>query len=339
MNDKDWFEPLFVEAAHQFAIANLDKFSKWELALLRKAIEGGILNWQQYKIGVAGTGKYPYSLLTINREYFIQFAAFAALIYEYNYPPQDCHIEHESMDIVVMKSKRPFICVETKVKDIEKLRKEIEKYSEEVSAVPTNTRNDGLQKANYIFKSKADYVWLLDVKDKLAFSVLHRDKGFTLNKIIDIPKYNETTSVAVRYYFAYGSNLWRRQMNERCPENRVVGVGILRDYRWMISARGYANIVKSNADEVYGIIYTISEADEQKLDCYEGVHSHSYEKQEMMINLDGRSIKCLVYVDPTIKEGKPKREYIDRINQGLIDAGLPIEYVENYVRKYIPVPN
>jgi hypothetical protein len=31
-------------------------------------------------------------------------------------------------------------------------------------------------------------------------------------------------------YFGYGSNLWRDQMNRRCPENRLIGVGELKGW-------------------------------------------------------------------------------------------------------------
>jgi hypothetical protein len=31
-------------------------------------------------------------------------------------------------------------------------------------------------------------------------------------------------------YFGYGSNLWIDQMNRRCPESKLVGVGLLKDW-------------------------------------------------------------------------------------------------------------
>jgi gamma-glutamylcyclotransferase len=57
-----------------------------------------------------------------------------------------------------------------------------------------------------------------------------------------------------KLYFAYGSNLWLEQMQNRCPSHRVIGAGILENYRWIISKRGYANIVKSADDEVQGVV-------------------------------------------------------------------------------------
>lgn len=31
-------------------------------------------------------------------------------------------------------------------------------------------------------------------------------------------------------YFGYGSNLWIDQMNRRCPDNKYIGVGVLREW-------------------------------------------------------------------------------------------------------------
>jgi gamma-glutamylcyclotransferase len=140
-----------------------------------------------------------------------------------------------------------------------------------------------------------------------------------------------------KFYFAYGSNLWRKQMQDRCPEHHVIGNGILKGYRWIISTRGYANIVKSTLDEVHGIVYEISESDERSLDHYEGVQSGAYRKEIMIVEVDSQSRECLVYVDPVEKEGRPKQEYIDRINKGISDSKLPSEYIDRYLRKFIPV--
>lgn len=137
-------------------------------------------------------------------------------------------------------------------------------------------------------------------------------------------------------YFAYGSNLWRQQMITRCPEHREIGAGRLAGWRWMITSRGYASIVVSGNDYVLGTVYDISQLDEQELDRYEGVAQGSYRKEVMSITVAGNCLDCLVYVDPVTDEGKPKEEYISRINCGIGDAGLPEEYVERYLRAFIP---
>ena len=147
---------------------------------------------------------------------------------------------------------------------------------------------------------------------------------------------SETTE---RLHFAYGSNLSFAQMDSRCPDNTQMGIGTLHGYRWIISSRGYANVVKSDSDYVMGRIYKINKRDEDRLDKKEGfnsVHS-SYEKETLPIIADGVSCDCLVYVDSVIQEGPPKNEYIDKINAGLVDSKFPDEYVEKYIRNKIPL--
>lgn len=137
-------------------------------------------------------------------------------------------------------------------------------------------------------------------------------------------------------YFAYGSNLCVRQMNERCQDNVKVGMGILCGYKWIITKRGYANVVKSLDDDVWGIIYKISSKDEKELDMYEGVKKKCYTKENLEISIDGKIHNCLIYVDPIMSEGIPTTTYIDTINEGLSDSKLPEEYVEKYLRPKIP---
>ena len=137
-------------------------------------------------------------------------------------------------------------------------------------------------------------------------------------------------------YFAYGSNLWLDQMHRRCPDSSVVGIAILASYRWIISTRGYANVLKSTSHEVYGVLYTISESDEERLDAYEGVLSGSYFKEMLeLTDLNGNVITALVYIDPTQSLGTPKKEYIGRMNKGLRDANLPEQWVKENIRPFV----
>lgn len=137
-------------------------------------------------------------------------------------------------------------------------------------------------------------------------------------------------------YFAYGSNLWRQQMLGRCPEHREIGAGLLMGWRWIITTRGYASIVVSEGDYVLGTVYELSEADVRNLDRFEDVAQGAYSKEMITIEVDVRYLNCLVYIDHITDEGKPKEEYIARINNGIGDAGFPTEYVTLYLRPFVP---
>ena len=125
-------------------------------------------------------------------------------------------------------------------------------------------------------------------------------------------------------------------MQDRCPDHRFIGGGVLNGYQWIISSRGYANVVRSTPDVVYGIVYEISDSDERQLDAYEGVSSGSYRRELLSVEVNGSLINCLVYVDPIENEGLPKEEYIRRINMGIEDAELPSDYVRNSIRRFVP---
>ncbi|KAF8211991.1 Butirosin biosynthesis, BtrG-like protein [Mycena galopus ATCC 62051] len=137
-------------------------------------------------------------------------------------------------------------------------------------------------------------------------------------------------------YFGYGSNLWRHQMDMRCPDNKFLGTARLPDWRWIINEAGYATVLPSNGDEVWALLYELSPADEEKLDGYEAV-PRNYVKQiipvEYFAGKNGRDYG-------EMRQGKPpKREYIFRMNSAMADAladGVPKAYIEKYLRRFIP---
>jgi hypothetical protein len=168
-----------------------------------------------------------------------------------------------------------------------------------------------------------------------------------------------------RFYFAYGSNISVTQMSRRCPTSTYYCLGLLHHYTWVIGERGYANIIysppsssppspslsshqKGQEDVVYGLLYTLQEADEALLDRSEGV-PHSYTKHLLDVDIvpplaserrgDKKTVKALVYVDEVTRQpGICKEEYVARINRGIRDAaqrGMPRWYVENVLRKWV----
>ena len=139
----------------------------------------------------------------------------------------------------------------------------------------------------------------------------------------------------MKLYFAYGSNMSDSQMNDRCPDNKKMGVAILPGYRWIISTRGLANVVKAQESEVEGILWEISPTDENNLDKFEGVAGGSYGRFEVAVKHDGEVKSALIYIDPCTEEGRSKDEYVKRMNRALADAKLSESYVIQ-IRKFIP---
>lgn len=151
-------------------------------------------------------------------------------------------------------------------------------------------------------------------------------------------------------YFGYGSNLWLQQMAMRCPDSTYIGTAALHNWRWIICKRGYANLVPSKGDIVYGLVYKLTKEDEEKLDVNEGVSGGAYSKKQLSVLLfaeergendsnEGRIIEGLVYVnDLMVEESTPNEEYVHRMNIGINDAtrmGVPQWYIDLFLRPFI----
>ena len=136
-------------------------------------------------------------------------------------------------------------------------------------------------------------------------------------------------------YFAYGSNMWLAQMQTRCPGSVKLGRAILSKYKWIINARGYANVVKAKKHAVEGVLYSITKTNEKTLDVFEGVAQGCYSKVMLPVEYNGSVHQALVYIDPIVIEGLPKVAYVKRINAGLKDAKLSKKYV-NFIRRSVP---
>ncbi|PNY23452.1 Uncharacterized protein TCAP_06596 [Tolypocladium capitatum] len=155
-------------------------------------------------------------------------------------------------------------------------------------------------------------------------------------------------------YLGYGSNLSTAQMLQRCPYSTPVGLGYLAGWKWLISERGYANVVQATAADasspdkagVYGLLYLLPPQDEERLDGYEGV-PWAYEKLHCDVrwarDREGRvvdePVRALVYVDRTrVGEGTPRDEYVGRMERGIEDAvenwGLDRGYADRVMRRF-----
>ena len=162
---------------------------------------------------------------------------------------------------------------------------------------------------------------------------------------------NETVDTSKRYselYFGYASNLSPKTMKGRCPDSAFCGLARLDGWKWHINSTQYANIIPSPGDVVYGALFFLSPRDEAGLDESEGV-PWMYEKKWLdvaRITPEGQEIgdkiQTMTYVDvQRPDDGVIMPDYIVWINQAIRDAGpfgLPADYVEKYIRGYIPPP-
>jgi gamma-glutamylcyclotransferase len=131
------------------------------------------------------------------------------------------------------------------------------------------------------------------------------------------------------YYFAYGSNLNKKQMAERCPDSKPGFSAELPDYKliftgWSRQWRGgVASIKLSGRDKVLGAVYEISDTDLAKLDRFEDCPG-SYNRLKVTAYRDtGEPVEATTYIKARqADETKPSPEYLSIIQQGYRDWGL-----------------
>ena len=85
-----------------------------------------------------------------------------------------------------------------------------------------------------------------------------------------------------RYYLAYGSNLNVKQMVLRCPDAKPLGTGEIAGYRLLFKGSksgAYLTIEPQEGAKVPVAVWEVSEADEKKLDRYEGFPAFYYKKE------------------------------------------------------------
>ncbi|WP_421695108.1 gamma-glutamylcyclotransferase family protein [Aestuariivirga sp.] len=140
-------------------------------------------------------------------------------------------------------------------------------------------------------------------------------------------------------YFAYGSNMSRAQMRERCPSHECLGSAVLKDYALCfprsspVRLCGVAGIIERPGAEVWGVVYRMHDEDIAALDRREGYdpskpfHENRYNRQTIRVLMDGRSVGCLTYfARPEPGEHVPSAEYLGTIIEGARENGLPPEY-------------
>ncbi len=128
------------------------------------------------------------------------------------------------------------------------------------------------------------------------------------------------------YYFAYGSNLSRKQMMERCPESKPMFVATLPNYKlifvgWSRQWRGgVATIKPLRGEKVLGGIYEVSEKDLKQLDSSEG-YPDSYQRLKVTVfDEDGNQVEAVTYVKSgRLEETQPSKEYLAIVQQGYRD--------------------
>ena len=137
-----------------------------------------------------------------------------------------------------------------------------------------------------------------------------------------------------KLYVAYGSNLHLGQMRYRCPDAKVYGSGVIKNYsltfwgNW--NRNGVATILPGSDTDVPVGIWEISARDEKNLDVYEG-WPHLYRKEDIEVVMDdGSTVTAMVYImnEERMRPAFPSESYFDTIATGYKSFGFDLKFLE-----------
>ena len=135
-------------------------------------------------------------------------------------------------------------------------------------------------------------------------------------------------------YAAYASNLSPDQMLRRAPHSPVRGPGWLTGWRLAFGGEdrafdgALATVVQAPTEQVFVLLYDVSQADEKALDDWEGGALGLYRKLRVRVDtLEGQALAWL-YVLNGYEGGLPSRRYVTIMAEAAEGAGAPADYVQ-----------
>jgi gamma-glutamylcyclotransferase (GGCT)/AIG2-like uncharacterized protein YtfP len=128
------------------------------------------------------------------------------------------------------------------------------------------------------------------------------------------------------YYFAYGSNLSKKQMKQRCPDSQPLFTAVLPNYKlvftgWSRKWRGGVASIKSfRGEKVRGAIYEVGDTCLRQLDKHEA----GYQRLNVTVfDEDNEAHQAVTYIKSgQLEETTPSKEYGAVIKQGYQDWGI-----------------
>ena len=139
-------------------------------------------------------------------------------------------------------------------------------------------------------------------------------------------------------YFAYGSNMDPVQMSHRCPGARPLGAARLADWRLTFTrdspgwGGGVGHIERAPGDEVWGVLWDVTDEHMRSLDEYEGVAGGVYVRDVVNVRHGDRDLDAVVYIAVPRGHKPPSKKYIAALVRGAEAHGLPSGYVDRIRR-------
>lgn len=138
-------------------------------------------------------------------------------------------------------------------------------------------------------------------------------------------------------YFAYGSNMSSRRLQQRVPSAQPLGIASLPKHRLEFHKVGRDNSAKCNALHtdhhahfVMGVVFDIHHEEKIQLDNAEGLGNGYEIKQVPLISDSGEQLEAFTYYATHIDDSlAPYHWYKQHVMHGAQEHGLPGFYLES----------
>ena len=128
-------------------------------------------------------------------------------------------------------------------------------------------------------------------------------------------------------HFAYGSNMHRAVMRRHAPSAEPIGVASLADYRFTITADGYASVEPARTHTVHGVLWRLTPRDRVSLDTWENIAGGLYSAATLSVLAEARRVPVLVYLARPRGPGRPRAGYMELVLEAARAWNLPADYV------------
>jgi AIG2-like family len=136
-------------------------------------------------------------------------------------------------------------------------------------------------------------------------------------------------------HFAYGANMSRAVMRKHAPAAEPVGAALLANYRFVITADGYASLEPMRTAAVHGVLWRLTPRDRVGLDTWENVAGGLYRAETLPVQQAGRRQTALVYLARPCATGRAKSGYVELVVAAARDWELPAGYVAS-LQQWLP---
>ena len=121
-------------------------------------------------------------------------------------------------------------------------------------------------------------------------------------------------------------------MAARCPGARALGVAALPGWRFVITADGYASIVRAPGCEVVGVLWRLTLRDFAPLNSFESIDSGLYRRHMIAVRHGGAVRPALVYLGRARAAGRPRPGYVEFVAEAAREWNMPPGYIRSLER-------